>query len=105
MGITKTAGFSRKINQTSEIIKAIGHPGRLKIIQYLMANPSCVCGDIMLIMPLAQSTVSKHIYELKKVGLIQGKFIGNNISYTLNKKTWQIVTDFLLIEIMPSNEE
>ena len=99
MGITKTAGFSRKINDLSEIIRAIGHPGRLKIIQYLMHHKSCVAGDILIIMPLAQSTVSKHIYELKKVDLITGKFVGNNISYSLNKKTWQKVKDFLLTDI------
>ena len=104
MGITKKAGFSRNINEFSEIIKAQGHPGRLRIIQYLMINPAIVSGEILEIMPLAQSTVSKHIYELKKVGLIKGTYVGNNISYTLNKKTWQKVKDFLLTEILPDED-
>jgi predicted transcriptional regulator len=95
MGITKTAGFSTEVNEMSEVLKALGHPARLAIVQYLIASPSCVCGDIVDVVPLAQSTVSKHLSELKKVHLIQGSISGNNICYCLNQETWQKVQDFL----------
>ncbi|WP_395043683.1 ArsR/SmtB family transcription factor [Flavobacterium sp.] len=99
MGITKTFGFAFKINEMADILKALGNPARLKIIQFLMATPSSVCGDIIEVLPLAQSTVSKHLSELKRVKLIKGKVKGNNISYSLNEKTWEKVKDFVLTEI------
>lgn len=95
MGITKTEGFSTEINKMSEVLKALGHPARLAIIEYLIASPSCICGDIVDVLPLAQSTVSKHLSELKKVNLIQGNISGNNICYCLNQETWQQVQDFV----------
>ncbi len=99
MGITKTFGFAFKINETADILKALGNPARLKIIQFLLHSKSCVCGDFLEVLPLAQSTVSKHLSELKRVKLIKGKNVGNNISYSLNETTWNKVKDFLLTEI------
>jgi len=52
--------------------KALAHPARITIIQLLLSKDSCVCGDIVKEIPLAQSTVSQHLKELKKAGLIQG---------------------------------
>lgn len=105
MGITKTFGFAFKINEMSEILKALGNPARLKIIQFLMDSPSSICGDIQVVLPLAQSTVSKHLSELKRVKLIHGKMKGNNIYYSLNEKTWQKVKDFVLTEINLPKED
>ncbi|WP_298116486.1 helix-turn-helix transcriptional regulator [Flavobacterium sp.] len=99
MGITKTFGFAFKINEMADILKALGNPARLKVIQFLMDNPTSCCGDILEVLPLAQSTVSKHLSELKRVKLIQGKNKGNNIYYSLNIKTWEKVKDFVLSEI------
>ncbi|MBC7525553.1 MAG: winged helix-turn-helix transcriptional regulator [Flavobacterium sp.] len=99
MGITKTFGFAYKINETADILKALGNPARLKIIQFLMVSPSSSCGDIIQVLPLAQSTVSKHLSELKRVKLINGKIKGNNIYYSLNLKTWGKVKEFVLTEI------
>lgn len=104
MGITKTFGFAFKINETADILKALGNPARLKIIQLLMTKPKSTCGDFLEMLPLAQSTVSKHLSELKRVKLIKGKNIGNNIYYSLNETTWQRVKDFLLNEIQTSGE-
>ena len=84
MGITKTTGFTSETNEMAEILKALGHPARLEIVKILMGLPSCVCGDIVEILPLAQSTVSKHLSELKKVGIIKGTVTGNNICYCLD---------------------
>jgi DNA-binding transcriptional ArsR family regulator len=99
MGITKKMGFAFKINEMADILKALGNPARLKIIQFLMISPSSICGDIQVVLPLAQSTVSKHLSELKRVKLITGKMKGSNVYYSLNSKTWQKVKDFVLTEI------
>lgn len=105
MGITKTFGFAFKINEMAEILKALGNPARLKIIQFLMNSPSSISGDIQIVLPLAQSTVSKHLSELKRVKLIHGKMKGNNIYYSLNIKTWEKVRDFVLSEINLPKED
>ena len=99
MGITKKMGFAFKINEMADILKALGNPARLKIIQFLMANPTSNCGEMQVVLPLAQSTVSKHLSELKGVKLITGKLKGNTIYYSLNSKTWGKVKEFMLSEI------
>ncbi|HBI01522.1 MAG TPA: metalloregulator ArsR/SmtB family transcription factor [Flavobacterium sp.] len=95
MGITKTTGFSQETNEMAEILKAIGHPARIAIIKLLSNMPSCVCGEIVEVLPLAQSTVSRHLAELKKVNLIKGNISGNNICYCLNQETWKKVKAFI----------
>lgn len=95
MGITKTIGFSNETNEMSEILKALGHPARLEIVKFLMSSPSCICGDIVEVLPLAQSTVSKHLSELKKVGIIKGTIAGNNICYCLDEKVIQKIQKFV----------
>ncbi|HEY6144392.1 MAG TPA: metalloregulator ArsR/SmtB family transcription factor [Flavobacterium sp.] len=94
MGITKTIGFSTETNEMAEILKALGHPARLEIVQFLMNSPSCICGDIVEVLPLAQSTVSKHLSELKKVGIIKGTITGNNICYCLDEVGFEKVKGF-----------
>lgn len=91
MGITKTDGFTIEVTQMAEVLKALGHPARLSIMLYLAKTPSCICGDIVEELPLAQSTVSRHLSELKKVGLIQGSITGNNICYCINNDVWKKV--------------
>ncbi len=105
MGITKTFGFAFKTNEMADVLKALGNPARLKIIQYLMDNPKSSGGDLLMMLPLAQSTVSKHLSELKRVKLIKGKNLGNTIVYSLNEKTWQKVKDFMLSEISSKSFE
>ena len=95
MGITKTTGFSEETNEMAEILKALGHPARLEIVQFLIKSSSCVCGDIVDVLPLAQSTVSKHLSELKKVGIIKGTITGNNICYCLDEKVIQKIHKFI----------
>lgn len=89
MGITKTTGFATATNEMADILKALGHPARLAIVQFLINSPSCICGDIVAVLPLAQSTVSKHLSELKKVGIIKGTITGNNICYCLDEKGFE----------------
>jgi len=95
MGITKTIGFSEEVNTMAEVLKALGHPARLSIMHYLANSPSCICNDIVMELPLAQPTISRHLSELKKVGLIQGEISGKNICYCINSQKWQEVLQYL----------
>lgn len=84
MGITKTEGFTAAQNELAILAKAIGHPARIAIIEYLLKTDSCICGDIVNELPLAQPTVSQHLKELKNAGLIKGNIEGTSICYCLN---------------------
>jgi ArsR family transcriptional regulator len=97
MGITKKIGFSEETIQMSEILKAFGHPARLEIVKFLFNSPTCICGDIVEFLPLSQSTVSKHLSELKKAGIIKGIISGNSICYCLNESTLQKLQGFITI--------
>ncbi|HWA35341.1 MAG TPA: metalloregulator ArsR/SmtB family transcription factor, partial [Cyclobacteriaceae bacterium] len=76
MGLTKTEDFSKSQNDLANYMKALGHPARIAIFQFLIEKKACVCGDIVDELPLSQSTVSQHLKELKKVGLIKGDVEG-----------------------------
>ena len=97
MGITKKIGFSEETIEMSEILKAFGHPARLEIVKFLINSPPCICGDIVEFLPLSQSTVSKHLSELKKVGIIKGTISGNSICYCLNESTLKKLQSFIAI--------
>ena len=86
MGATKTDHFSDKQNEISTLTKAFGHPARVAIMDYLLKVDTCICGDIVNELPLAQPTVSQHLRELKNAGLIQGNIEGNAICYCVNEK-------------------
>ena len=97
MGITKKIGFSEETIEMSEILKAFGHPARLEIVKFLFNSPTCICGDIVEFLPLSQSTVSKHLSELKKAGIIKGIISGNSICYCLNENTIEKLQRFITI--------
>ena len=86
MGATKTEHFTDKQNQIAILAKALGHPARIAIIEYLMKVDTCICGDIVDKLPLAQPTVSQHLKELKNAGLIKGSIEGNSICYCIDEK-------------------
>ncbi|HTB06457.1 MAG TPA: metalloregulator ArsR/SmtB family transcription factor [Bacteroidia bacterium] len=86
MGATKTDEFTEKQNELANIAKALGHPARVAIIEYLLAKQSCICGDIVDELPLAQPTISQHLKELKNAGLIKGNVNGNTICYCIDEK-------------------
>lgn len=95
MGITKLDGFDQKVVSMAAALKAIGHPARLSIMKYLAAKDQCICGDIVLELPLAQPTVSRHLAELKAVGLIKGSISGNNICYCIDAENWAQLQQYL----------
>ncbi len=86
MGATKTDHFTNKQNTIATLLKALAHPARVAIIEYLMKVDTCICGDIVNELPLAQPTVSQHLKELKNAGLIKGSIEGNAICYCINEK-------------------
>ena len=86
MGATKTEHFTSKQNDLAILLKALGHPARVAIIEYLLKADDCICGDIVNELPLAQPTVSQHLKELKNAGLIKGNIEGNAICYCIDEK-------------------
>ena len=94
MGITKTEGFTAEQNELAILAKAIGHPARIAIIQYLLKIDSCICGDIVNELPLAQPTVSQHLKELKNAGLIKGNFEGASICYCIDEAGFEKIKGF-----------
>ena len=87
MGITKTDEFTNEQNQLAIIFKALGHPARMAIVEFLLHKETCICGDIVDELPLAQATISQHLKELKNANIIQGSIEGKSICYCLNKET------------------
>ena len=94
MGVTKTDFFTEKQNQIAKIAKALGHPARIAIIEYLLKVNKCICGDIVDELPLAQPTVSQHLKELKNAGLIKGNIDGNKICYCIDEKASSILNAY-----------
>ncbi len=88
MGLTKTEEFTKTQNDLASLTKALGHPARIAIIQFLIKQKSCVCGDIVDELPLSQSTVSQHLKELKRAGLIKGDIEGPTVCYCIDEKVW-----------------
>ncbi|MCY0979358.1 metalloregulator ArsR/SmtB family transcription factor [Chryseobacterium wangxinyae] len=94
MGATKTDFFTEEQNQIATIAKALGHPARIAIIEYLLKVNECICGDIVNELPLAQPTVSQHLKELKNAGLIKGNIEGNKICYCINEMAFGTLTTY-----------
>jgi DNA-binding transcriptional ArsR family regulator len=95
MGISKTEHFTDIQNDIATVAKALGHPARIAILEYLMQVDTCICGDIVNELPLAQPTISQHLKELKQAGLIKGSIEGNAICYCINETTLEkIITYF-----------
>lgn len=94
MGATKTDHFTEKQNELAVLAKALGHPARIAILEYLIKVDSCICGDIVNELPLAQPTVSQHLKELKNAGLIKGSIEGNAICYCINETGFEKIKGF-----------
>ena len=94
MGITKTEIFTQKQNETALLMKALGHPARIAIIEYLMSVDACICGDIVNELDLAQPTVSQHLKELKNAGIIKGSISGNAICYCIDESAIDVLIHY-----------
>jgi len=70
--------------QLARLASALGHPARVAIVRFLQRRGECVCGEIVDVLPLAQSTVSQHLKVLKEAGWIMGETQGPRTCYCLN---------------------
>lgn len=87
MGASKSASFSTAQNEMATLFKALSHPARIAIVDYLLSVDSCICGDIVNELPLAQPTISQHLKELKNANIIKGTIEGTAICYCINPDT------------------
>ena len=95
MGLIKTEKFTDSQNQIARFAKAFGHPARVAIIQHLFKIDTCVCGDLVEEIGLAQPTISQHLKELKKVGIIKGKIEGTSVCYCIDQVNWDKIKNTL----------
>jgi DNA-binding transcriptional ArsR family regulator len=89
MGRSKTTSFGKRENELAELGKALAHPARIAILQFLASQDSCMCGDIVDHLPLSQATVSQHLAELKRVGLVKGEIEGPRVCYCIDPEAWE----------------
>lgn len=84
---SKIEGIDDAFVQLADMAKALSHPARIKILEILTQKNTCICGEIVEMLPLSQSTVSQHLKELKRVGFIQGEIEGPKTCYCVDRKT------------------
>ena len=88
MGVTRTDLFSTEQNDIATAAKAFAHPARVAIIQYLLKANTCINGDLVQELGLAQATISQHLRELKDIGIIQGTIEGSKVNYCIDSVRW-----------------
>ncbi len=88
MALSRINDFPEKDVQLAEWCKALSHPARIEILRTLANRGECICGDLVLDLPLAQSTVSQHLKALKEIGLVQGEVDGPRSLYCIDKKNF-----------------
>lgn len=95
MGASKTMLFTRDQNHLALLAKALAHPARVAILEHLLKVESCICNDLVLELPLSQSTISQHLRELKKVGIIKGTIEGKSVCYCINHEVFEQLSDWI----------
>lgn len=91
MGLTKTEMFTVEQNQLAAVLKALAHPARIAILQYIIRQDACICNDLVDELGLAQATISQHLKELKNIGIIKGNIEGTSVCYCIDDKVWKQV--------------
>jgi len=82
--------ISERQNQLARLAKALSHPIRVYVVEFLSKQTCCYSGDLTEVLPIAKSTLSQHLKELKNAGLIQGEIEGTKIKYCLNQENWEL---------------
>ena len=99
MGVTKTEIFTETQNQIASVAKALAHPARIAILQHIFSKNTCICGDLVDEIGLAQATISQHLRELKKAEIIKGTISGTSVCYCINEVVWDdnrtLISNFL----------
>ena len=108
MGSSKTEKFTEEQNKIALFAKVFGHPARVAILQHLFKINSCICGDLVNEIGLAQPTISQHLKELKILGLIKGTVEGTSVCYCINNENWlamkTVMTEFLNQDLTESQD-
>ena len=79
--------------QLARFAKALGHPARIAVMQFLAKRDTCYFGDIHEELPIAKATVSQHLKELKDAGLIQGEVEAPKVKYCINRENWKLASE------------
>ena len=95
MGLIKTEMFTDSQNEIALFAKAFGHPARVAILQHLFKIKTCVCGDLVNEIGLAQPTISQHLKELKHLGLIKGNVEGTKVCYCIDNQKWTLMKQIM----------
>ncbi|MGM9759276.1 MAG: ArsR/SmtB family transcription factor [Parabacteroides sp.] len=85
--------YSIRQEQLARFAKAMGHPARIAILQFLAKQDTCYFGDIHEELPIAKATVSQHLKELKEAGLIQGEVEAPKVKYCINRDNWLLAKE------------
>lgn len=88
--------YSIKQEQVARFAKAMGHPARIAILQFLAKQTQCYFGDIHEELPIAKATVSQHLKELKEAGLIQGEVETPKVKYCINRENWRLAQELFV---------
>ena len=89
MGVTKTSLFTKQQNYMATIAKVLAHPARVAILEHLIKTDTCINGDLVQELGLAQATISQHLKELKASGLIKGNIEGVSVCYCIDADKWE----------------
>ena len=92
MGVTKKNLFNNAQNDFASVAKAFGHPARIAILEHLLKTKTCINGELVQELGLAQATISQHLRELKESGLIKGNIEGVSVCYCIDAEKWQEVS-------------
>lgn len=95
MAYSKKNEFTNEEIALADIAKALSHPARIKILKILTQTDACMCGEIVDQLPLSQATVSQHLKELKRVGLIQGEIESPKVCYCINQTSLNKAKNYL----------
>ncbi len=108
MAITKVGEFKMKERKIASLCKALAHPARIAIINFLVKKRECICSEVVDELPLSQSTVSQHLKELKKAGLIKGDIDGPRVCYCIDREKWNeaggIINLFLSQQVLQAEK-
>jgi DNA-binding transcriptional ArsR family regulator len=100
MGFTKKHIFNEQQNQIANFTKMIGHPARVAIIQHISLNNDCNCNSLVKAIGLAQPTISQHLAEIRKTGLLKQTIKGKNLFYSINQdklnECRRLISDFFV---------
>lgn len=92
---TKKEYFTNQQTDLARFSKALGHPVRIAILQLLNSQSCCYHGDMAEELPIAKSTLSQHLKELKDAGLIQGTITPPTVKYCINRENWELAKSLM----------